>query len=299
MTSPLFSKVALIGVGLIGSSLCHAMRRAGLADNIVASARTQKTLDTALRLGLIDEGFQEASEAVKDANLVILCVPVGLSGDIAKQIAPNLKAGAIVSDVGSVKGSVVSQMTPYLPDNIHFIPGHPIAGTEYSGPESGFATLFDDRWCILTPPEDVQQEAIDRLVAFWQGCGSRVEIMTPEHHDLVLAATSHLPHLIAFNIVGTATDLGKVTDSEVIQYSASGFRDFTRIAASDPVMWRDIFLHNKEAVLEVLSRFNEDIGVLTRAIRDDDGEKLEALISRTRKIRKELLDQETSEKESD
>ncbi len=298
MTAPLFSKVALIGVGLIGSSLCHAMRRAELAGEIVASARTQKTLDTALRLGLIDEGFSSAAEAVKGADLVILCIPVGLSGMIAEQIAPALKQGAIVTDVGSVKESVIAQMGKHLPQNIHFIPGHPIAGTEYSGPESGFATLFDERWCILTPPEGTDQQAVARLKTFWEQCGSRVEIMTAQHHDLVLAATSHLPHLIAFNIVGTATDLGEVTDSEVIQYSASGFRDFTRIAASDPVMWRDIFLHNKDAILEVLSRFNEDIGLLTRAIRDDDSEKLEALISRTRKIRKNLLDGETASKDS-
>ncbi len=299
MTTPMFDKVALIGVGLIGSSLCHAMRRAGLAGTISASARTQKTRDTALRLGLVDEAYENAADAVRDADLVILCIPVGLSGVIARDIAPVLKPGAILSDVGSVKKSVIEQVMPHLPKDVHFIPGHPIAGTEHSGPEAGFAELFDHRWSILTPIENSDGAAVAQLKKFWEGCGSHVEIMTAEHHDLVLAVTSHLPHLIAFNIVGTATDLGKVTDSEVIKYAASGFRDFTRIAASDPVMWRDVFLHNKEAVLEVLSRFNEDIGILTRAIRDDDGEKLEALISRTRKIRRDLLEEEAQEKGED
>ncbi len=299
MNEPMFDKVALIGVGLIGSSLCHAMRRAGLAGKIAASARTKKTRKTALELGLVDEVFEFPADAVRDADLVILCVPVGISGGIAQQIAGSLKPGAILTDVGSVKASVIEQIMPFLPEDVHFIPGHPVAGTEHSGPEAGFAELFDRRWCILTPIEGVEESAVQRLKTFWEKCGSHVELMSAQHHDLVLAVTSHLPHLIAFNIVGTATDLGKVTDSEVIQYAASGFRDFTRIAASDPVMWRDVFLHNKEAVLEVLSRFNEDISILTRAIRDDDAEKLEALITRTRKIRRDLLDTEAKEKADD
>jgi len=288
--TPVFEKVALIGLGLLGSSLSHAMRRAGLAKQIVAAARTRATIDTGLHLGLIDEGHLAAADAVAGADLVILCVPVSACAAIARQIAPALSPGAIVSDVGSTKASVIADMTPHLPDHVHFIPGHPIAGTEHSGPESGFAELFDGRWCILTPPPGSDRQAIDKLRRFWQACGSSVEVMEPQHHDLVVAITSHLPHLIAYNIVGTAADLEDVRKAEVIKYSAGGFRDFTRIAASDPVMWRDVFLNNRQAVLEMLGRFNEDLSLLQRAIRDGDGDRLQSFFTRTRAIRRGIID---------
>jgi cyclohexadieny/prephenate dehydrogenase len=242
-----------------------------------------------LRIGFVDSAYATAAEAVKDADLVILCVPVGACGAIAAEIAPHVKPGAILTDVGSVKGAVLRDVGAHLPESVHFIPGHPIAGTEQSGPESGFAELFDARWCILTPPADADAAAVGKLRAFWEAVGSKVEIMTADHHDLVLAITSHLPHLIAFNIVGTAAHLEEVTDSEVIKYSAGGFRDFTRIAASDPVMWRDVFLNNREAVLEMLGRFSEDLSVLQRAIRWGDGEQLEAMFSRAREIRRGII----------
>lgn len=285
-----FNKVALIGLGLLGSSLCHAMRRHGLAKRIVASARTQATIDTGLRLGLIDEGHSSAREAVAGADLVILCVPVSACRKIAQEIAPSLLSGSIVTDVGSTKASVIADMAPFMPDDVHFIPGHPIAGTEHSGPESGFAELFDGRWCILTPPQHADPVAVDKLRAFWQACGSSVEVMEASHHDLVVAITSHLPHLIAYNIVGTAADLEDVRKAEVIKFSAGGFRDFTRIAASDPIMWRDVFLNNKQAVLEMLGRFNEDLSLLQRAIRDGDGDKLQKFFTRTRAIRRGIID---------
>jgi cyclohexadieny/prephenate dehydrogenase len=285
-----FATVALIGIGLIGSSISHAIRRRGLATRITGHARTAETRETALRLGLVDEAFATAGEAVTDADLVILCVPVGACGTVAREVGPHLKAGAVVTDVGSVKASVVRDVAPHLPDTVSFVPGHPIAGTENSGPEAGFAELFDDRWCILTPTEQSPPESVERLAQFWRDLGSEVETMSPDHHDLVLAITSHLPHLIAFNIVNSARHLERVTDTEVIKFSAGGFRDFTRIAASDPVMWRDVFLNNKEAVLEMLGRFTEDLTDLQRAIRFGDGEKLQRLFTEARGVRKSIID---------
>ena len=271
MTNQQFEKVALIGLGLIGSSITHAVRRAGLAKTLAGSARTPETREAAIRLGLVDSVSASPRDAVEGADLVIRCVPVGSCGAIAEDIASVLSPNAIVTDVGSVKSSVVKDVLPHIPEGVHFVPGHPIAGTEHSGPEAGFAELFDERWCILTPASDTAPEAVARLAAFWRALGSNVEIMTPEHHDLVLAITSHLPHLIAYNIVNTAEHLERVADREVIKYSAGGFRDFTRIAASDPTMWRDVFLNNKEAVLEMLGRFSEDLTNLQRAIRYGEG----------------------------
>ena len=284
-----FERVALVGIGLIGSSLSHAMRRGKIAGHIAGYARSAETRDAAVRLGLVDSIHETAAEAVWNADLVIMCVPVGAYEGIAKEISGSLKSGAILTDVGSVKGAVVKDVLPHLPSGVHFIPGHPIAGTEQSGPLSGFAELFDKRWCILTPLPDSDANAVAELETFWRNCGSDVELMTPEHHDMVLAITSHLPHLIAFNIVATAADLEDVTDSEVIKYSASGFRDFTRIAASDPTMWRDVFLNNKDAVLEMLGRFSEDLSVLQRAIRFGDGETLFNLFSRARGVRRKII----------
>jgi len=286
---PMFERIALIGIGLIGSSISHAARRAGLAGEIVGSARTPATVETAMRLGLIEQGFVRAAEAAQDADLVILCVPVGLCGAIAKEISRSLKPGAILTDVGSVKAAIVNDVRPHVPAGVHFIAGHPIAGTEQSGPESGFAELFDGRWCILTPEPGTDEKALAKLQAFWEALGSKVEIMSPEHHDLVLAITSHVPHLIAYNIVNTAAHLERVTDSEVIKFSAGGFRDFTRIAASDPTMWRDVFLNNKEAVLDMLGRFTEDLAVLQRAIRFGDGETLHRLFADARAIRRNII----------
>ncbi|MCV6601420.1 MAG: prephenate/arogenate dehydrogenase family protein, partial [Cohaesibacter sp.] len=240
--------------------------------------------------GLGDSYHQDIIACVRDADLVIVCTPVGVCEAIAKSIADHLKDGAIVTDVGSVKGSIVKQMAPYLPEHVHFIPGHPIAGTENSGPDAGFAELFIGRWCILTPADSVDRDAVSRLQAFWEILGSNVELMDANHHDQVLAITSHLPHLIAYNIVGTASDLEMVRNSEVIKYSAGGFRDFTRLAASDPTMWRDVFLHNKEAALEMLGRFTEDLTALQRAIRWGDGDALFELFSRTRSIRRSIID---------
>jgi cyclohexadieny/prephenate dehydrogenase len=289
MSRPLFERVALIGLGLIGSSLSHAMRRGGLARRIVGCAKTEATRATAFRLGLVEQAHADAAEAVAGADLVVLCVPVGTCGAIAQQIAPALAPGAILTEVGSVKGAVIREMAPHVPTGVHFIPGHPIAGTEHSGPESGFAELFDNRWCILTPLPGTEPAAIDKLKRLWEAMGSHVELMNAEHHDLVLAITSHVPHLIAYNIVNTAAHLERVTDSEVIKFSAGGFRDFTRIAASDPTMWRDVFLNNKEAVLEMLGRFSEDLTALQRAIRYGEGEKLFKLFDEARAIRKGII----------
>jgi cyclohexadieny/prephenate dehydrogenase len=290
MTMPIFERVALIGLGLIGSSLSHAMRRGGLADSIVGAAQSEKTRDTALRLGLVSSVYATPAEAVREADLVILCTPIGVCGAIAADIAPALRPGAILTDVGSVKGAVVRDVAPHVPAGVHFIPGHPIAGTEHSGPESGFAELFDGRWCVLTPPEGADQAAVDKLAAFWRACGSHVEIMPADHHDMVLAITSHVPHLIAYNIVNTARHLERVTDTEVIKFSAGGFRDFTRIAASDPVMWRDVFLNNKEAVLEMLGRFSEDLTALQRAIRYGEGEALHQMFIEARAVRRGVIE---------
>jgi cyclohexadieny/prephenate dehydrogenase len=288
-TAPMFERLALIGVGLIGSSIAHAARRHGLVRTIVATARSAKTRQRVVELGLADTVVDSNAEAVRDADLVIVCIPVGACGPVAQEIGPVLKPGAIVSDVGSVKGSVVKDMAPHLAANIHFVPAHPVAGTEHSGPDSGFAELFINRWCILTPPPGTDPKAVEKLAAFWRALGAKVETMSPEHHDLVLAVTSHLPHLIAYTIVGTANELGQVTESEVLQFSAGGFRDFTRIAASDPTMWRDVFLANKDAVLEMLGTFQEDLSKLTRAIRRGDGEALFEHFSRTRAIRRGIV----------
>jgi cyclohexadieny/prephenate dehydrogenase len=287
---PAFGKVALLGIGLIGSSLAHAMRRAGLAAHIAGYAHQPETLERARAIGFADTLHDTPGPAVRDADLVVLATPVGAFGEIAKEIAGDLKRGAILSDVGSVKTAVVRDVGPFVPDGVHFIPAHPIAGTEQSGPDAGFAELFDGRWCILTPPPGVDPTALEKLRGFWQRCGSQVEVMDPKHHDLVLAITSHVPHLIAYNIVGTAADLETVTESEVIKYSAGGFRDFTRIAASDPTMWRDVFLNNREAVLEMLGRFSEDLSLLQRAIRWGDGDMLFNLFTRTRAIRRSIID---------
>lgn len=290
MNAVLFDKIALIGLGLIGSSLGHAIKRGGLAGSVAGYARSEKTRKAALAIGFVDEVFETAGDACKDADLIILCVPLGVYGTLAKEIAPYLKGDSILSDVGSVKTSAIADIKQHLPDSVHLIAGHPIAGTEQSGPEAGFAELFDNRWCVLTPGEDADPKKVDELKAFWMKCGSDVEIMSAAHHDLVLAITSHVPHLIAYNIVGTAADLEQVTRSEVIKFSAGGFRDFTRIAASDPTMWRDVFLANKEAVLEMLGRFNEDLSALQRAIRWDDGDALFDLFARTRNIRRGIIE---------
>ena len=290
MPDPLFPKIALIGIGLIGSSLAHVVRREGLAGHVAVSSRSAATLRRAEELGLGHSWHADSRDAVRDADLVVISVPVGASGAVAEQIAPALKPGAILTDVGSTKGSVVAQVTPFVPEGVHFIPGHPIAGTEHSGPDAGFAELFEGRWCILTPVPGTDAEAVARLTRFWERCGSMVDTMDVAHHDMVLAIVSHLPHIIAYNIVGTADDLQTVTESEVIKYSASGFRDFTRLAASDPTMWRDVCLHNKDAILEMLARFSEDLSSLQRAIRWGDGEKLFDMFTRTRAIRRSIIE---------
>ncbi|MBS1181058.1 MAG: cyclohexadienyl dehydrogenase [Proteobacteria bacterium] len=289
MTDALFPRLAIIGIGLIGSSIARSARQNGLVDEIAITDLSPVILKRAEELSLGDSYHAAACDAVAGADLVIACVPVGAAEAVAKAIAPHLKPGAVVSDVGSVKGSVVRQMKPHLPDHVHFIPAHPVAGTEYSGPDAGFSELFVNRWSIVCPDEDTDTRALDQLVAFWAGMGANVECMSAERHDLVLAITSHLPHLIAYNIVGTAADLEKVTESEVMKFSAGGFRDFTRIAASDPTMWRDVFLHNKDAVLEVLGRFQEDLFALQRQIRWGEGDRLYELFSRTRAIRRGIL----------
>jgi cyclohexadieny/prephenate dehydrogenase len=289
-TAPSINRLALIGFGLIGGSIARAAREQGLAREIVATARSAKTRARIKQLGLVDRVVESNAQAAQDADLVILCIPVGACASVAQEIAAHLKPGAIISDVGSVKAAVVRDMAPHLPAEAHFVPAHPVAGTEHSGPDSGFAELFINRWCILTPPEDTDPNAVEKLRAFWAALGAKVEIMTPDHHDLVLAITSHLPHLIAYTIVGTADELGQVTSSEVMKFSAGGFRDFTRIAASDPIMWRDVFLANKDAVLEMLGTFNEDLSKLTRAIRRGDGEALFEHFTRTRAIRRGIVE---------
>ena len=290
MSTVHFDKIALIGIGLIGSSLARVIRRENLCNHIAIATRSAETLKRAEELGLGDSYTTNSAEAVRDADLVIVSVPVGSSGTVARQIASALKPGAIVTDVGSTKASVIAQMQPELPDHVHFIPGHPMAGTEFSGPDAGFAELFTNRWCILTPLPDTDEEALSKLSDFWTACGSRLDVMDPQHHDLVLAIVSHLPHLIAYNIVGTASDLEKVTNSEVIKYSASGFRDFTRLASSDPTMWRDVCLHNKDAILEMLGRFSEDLASLQRSIRWGDGDALFDLFTRTRAVRRSIIE---------
>lgn len=293
----MFGRIALIGFGLIGGSIARAARAQGLAGEIVATARSPATRARVQDLGIVDRVVETNAEAVKDADLVILSIPVGACGPVAKEIAQHLKPGAIVSDVGSVKGMVLRDMSAHLPKTVHFIPAHPVAGTEHSGPDSGFAELFINRWCILTPPPDADPAAVEKLAVFWRALGANVETMAADHHDLVLAVTSHLPHLIAYTIVGTADELEDVTQAEVLKFSAGGFRDFTRIAASDPTMWRDVFLANKDAVLEMLGAFQEDLSKLTRAIRRGDGEALFDHFTRTRAIRRGIvnLGQETAD----
>lgn len=286
----LYPRVALIGLGLIASSMAHAMRKWGLADEIIGHARTEDTRRVALELGLCDAVYPTAAEAVAGADLVVLCVPVGVMGAVAAEIGPHLKPGATLSDVGSVKQAVIAAVAPHVPAGVHFIPGHPLAGTEHSGPRAGFAELFRNRWCLLVPVPDVPAAAVVRLRAFWEGMGAHVDEMDAEHHDLVLAVTSHTPHLIAYTMVGVADDLRRVTDSEVIKYSAAGFRDFTRIAASDPTMWRDVFLTNRDATLEILGRFTEELFALQRAIRMGDGQMLFDYFTRTRAIRRGIIE---------
>ena len=286
----LFARMTLIGAGLIGSSLARVARREGLAGHIAVSARTQATLDKALELGFADSVSLDAAEAAKDADLVVLCTPLGVYGSIAEAIAPALKPGAIVSDVGSCKEIMFTDVAPHLPEGVHMVPGHPVAGTEHSGPEAGFAELFESRWCILTPGPETDAGAVERVSELWRRAGMTVETMDAAHHDQVLALTSHLPHLIAYTIVGTATDLGDDLKKEVFKFSAGGFRDFTRIAASDPVMWRDIFLNNKDALLHVLGRFTEDLTALQRAIRRGEEKALEDHFTRTRDIRRGVIE---------
>lgn len=290
MSNIVYNRVALIGLGLIASSMFWAMKRAGLAGEVTGFARSAETRDTARRIGLCDRICDTALEAVKDADLVVLCVPVGAMGPVMAEIGPALKPGATVSDVGSVKAHVIEAVTPHIPEGVHFVPAHPLAGTEHSGPEAGFAELFDNRWSLLVPVEGSDPEAVAKLRALWEGMGANVDEMDADHHDLVLAVTSHAPHLIAYTMVGVADDLRRVTDSEVIKYSAAGFRDFTRIAASDPTMWRDVFLTNKDATLEILGRFTEELFALQRAIRTGDGDHLHDYFTRTRAIRRGIIE---------
>jgi cyclohexadieny/prephenate dehydrogenase len=288
-TAP-FNRLALIGIGLIGSSIARAARAQGAVCEIVATARSAATRRRVAELGLADQVAESNAAAVAGADLVIVCAPVGACGGIAAEIAPHLLPSAVVSDVGSVKGAILRDMGPHLPKGVHFVPAHPVAGTEHSGPDAGFAELFVGRWCILTPPEGSDPAAVERLARFWRSLGANVESMPAAHHDLVLAITSHLPHLIAYTIVGTADELAEVTRSEVLKFSAGGFRDFTRIAASDPTMWRDVFLSNKDAVLEMLGTFNEDLAQITRAVRRGDGEALFDHFTRTRAIRRGIVE---------
>lgn len=289
MTTPLFDTVCLVGIGLINSSLARAVRKHGLARRLVALDSSERARNIAVELGVV-EAASDNPAIVQDADLVVVGVPVGAMESVGQAIGPHLKQGAIVSDVGSVKLAVIRDLTPHIPEGVHLVPGHPIAGTEHSGPENGFAELFDGRWNILTPLPGTDAGAVARLQALWEGIGSKVEVMDPHHHDKVLAITSHLPHLIAYTIVGTASDLEGDLQQEVIKFSASGFRDFTRIAASDPIMWRDIFLNNREAVLEVIQRFTEDLTALQRAIRWGEGETLERQFSETRTIRRAIIE---------
>ncbi|HQS10474.1 MAG: cyclohexadienyl dehydrogenase [Rhizobiales bacterium 24-66-13] len=291
MNAPLVGRLTVIGAGLIGSSVARAAREKGLAGEVVVFDADAGVRERVRALGFADAVPQSVAEAVRGADIVIAAVPVGASGAVAEQVGPHLKPGAILSDVGSVKGAVVEAMAPFVPAHAHLVPAHPVAGTEFSGPEAGFASLFENRWCIVTPPEGADPAAVETLAALWRGFGSNVEQMSAQHHDLVLAITSHVPHLIAYNIVGTAEHLEQTLTSEVIKFSAGGFRDFTRIAASDPTMWRDVFLYNREAVLEMLARFNEDLMSLQRAIRYGDGEALFQHFTRTRAIRKSIIEQ--------
>ncbi len=294
--APLYDRIAFIGLGLIASSMALAIRQFGLANDIVGHAKSAETRAVALEIGLCDRVYATAAEAVEGADLVVLCVPVGAMGEIAAAMAPHLKQGACVTDVGSVKQAVIEAVAAHIPAGVAFVPAHPLAGTEHSGPRSGFATLFQNRWCLLTPTEASTPDATARLRSLWEGMGANVDEMDAGHHDLVLAVVSHTPHLIAYTMVGVADHLRRVSNSEVIKYSASGFRDFTRIAASDPTMWRDVFLTNKDAVLDILGRFTEELFVLQRAIRMGDGDELHAYFTRTRAIRRGIIEagQDTS-----
>ena len=290
MAEPLFERVALIGLGHIGSSLARALRKKRICTHVAGCARTPATRERAVELAIVDSVFDDPAACAAGAELVVLCTPVGTYAEIGRAIAPALEPGAIVTDVGSVKHAVIEALAPVMPDGAHLVPGHPVAGQEHSGPDSGFAELFEGYWCILTPPPSTDSGAVERVAEMWRRAGMKIERMDARHHDLVLAITSHLPHLIAYNIVATAQDLEDVTESEVFKYAAGGFRDFTRIAASDPVMWRDVFLNNREAVLEMLGRFNEDLSALQRAIRWGEADTLEALFRRTRDIRRGVID---------
>jgi len=289
----LFGTVAIIGIGLIGSSIARGIKKYNIANKVVGYAKTLKTRKKAMDLGYMDQVFDSASDAIQNANLVILCVPVGANRDIMIEISDNLSEGTILTDVGSVKAEVIKQLHDIVPDTVSFVPAHPIAGTEFSGPESGFAELFDNKWCVLTPYEKSRKQDIEKVKNFWERLGMNVDEMSPEYHDLVLAITSHIPHLIAYNIVGTATNLAEITRKEVTKYAAGGFRDFTRIASSDPIMWRDIFLNNQEAVLEMLDKFSDDLSSLREAIKKKDGQELQKYFTKTRDIRKKILQQES------
>jgi len=288
--SVIYDRVALIGLGLIAGSMAHAMRRGGLAGEIVGTDLSPEVRAVAEEIGLVDRVVATAAEAAEGADLVVLAVPVGAMGAVAEEIAPHLKPGATVSDTGSVKGAVIAAVGPHIPEGVHFVPAHPLAGTEHSGPRAGFASLFDNRWCLIVPAEGSDPEAVARLSALWEGMGANVDEMDAERHDLVLAVTSHTPHLIAYTMVGVADHLRRVTDSEVVKYSAAGFRDFTRIAASDPTMWRDVFLTNREATLDILGRFTEELFMLQRAIRLGDGDLLFDYFTRTRAIRRGIIE---------
>ena len=285
----MFRQITIVGMGHIGSSLARGISQQGLCEKLIAvdsDEDVRKAVDT---LGLVDEITESAAQGVQNSDLVILCIPTGAIGKLVEVIGPFLKQGAILSDVSSVKSSVIKAVQPFLPDSVTFVPAHPIAGTEHSGPESGFSELFHDRWCIITPTPETPVKSVESVTKFWESCGARIEIMEPEHHDLVFGITSHLPHLIAYTIVGTATELEDDIQSEVIKFAASGFRGFTRIAASDPVMWRDIFLNNREAVLEALQRFSEDLAAMQKAIRRGDSDFLFDKLSKTRQIRREVM----------
>ena len=291
MSAPLFRRMALLGVGLIGGSVARiAKERGELAEEIVANARTQRTLDRVMELGIADRAELYPARAVSGADCVMLCAPVGAFADLAAAIAPHLAQGAILTDVGSTKQSVIRDVGPLVPEGVHFVPAHPLAGTEHSGPDSGFSTLFENRWTLLTPPPGTDEQAVEKVAELWRRCGSMVEVMEPAHHDRVLAIVSHLPHLLAFTICGTADDLADESRQEVLRFAASGFRDFTRIAASDPTMWRDVFLNNREALLEMLARFVEDAQAMARAVRWGDGDYIEDKVKRGRKIRRGLIE---------
>ena len=291
MAEPVFQRLALIGIGLIGSSVARRAREAGtLARTVVAHARSAATLERVRELAIADVVEPDLTRAVAGADCVMLCAPVGAYADIAAVIAPHLAPGAVLTDVGSTKQSVIRDVGPYVPPHVHFVPAHPLAGTEHSGPDAGFPTLFEGRWCLLTPPPGTDADAVEKVAELWRRCGSMVEVMEPGHHDRVLAIVSHLPHLIAFAICGTADDLAEESRQQVLKFAATGFRDFTRIAASDPVMWRDVFLNNREALLEMLARFTEDAQAMARAVRWGDAAYIEDRIHRGRKIRRSLIE---------